>query len=773
MLHPYVRLLFVAALGLSGCADPPQKTPAASPADLSIAPGDFTLEPGDTLRLETTGGPSSAPLEFDVDDASIATVSPDGTVEALAVGMTSITVRRGDSVSDPVVVLVAELADGFVGYNGADLVSVTPSGDGNIDPLSAAFTYVLELEGARVASAGEVLGPTTGQGVACRVSDVTEAGGTTTYTCEKPTLLEVFERVVIEEAPLATGTAEALDGITWTESGDGGGTFRVDADTYDSFSRTGRTKWDCTEAGERVSAGPTVDLTTEFQVRPVALTFDVEVDGENTDHVYVNTQLDTVTRIKATTSLDVRAELKCDLHLGRLGKPVLPGLFSAVVYVDFPVGLGFKVAATARAASMVMDSGEITAVLTTRSGIVYDHTTDDSDLVFEWDTTRGDDPRRPSLQINGWSDGVVYEASGSTYAFVTARAISPLEEAWDYLRSADTQIDGHQLLRLEAGAELTASMAGVETQAADRAYRSNWKMDLYASLRSPIAEGLLSGGDAADKTEGIASFFPSGINISAALKETNTLAASPVATEIRHSLPEDEAIVSGEPIEVEARFDSSEPFIFVDQIAFYRDDGDALVYLGGATPGAPFVWTPSDTDAESGSAILRAYAETDVLSVADWDLSWEVSDDAKVEIGAAPEKEVAFPDGSADEADFSNTACSSSRTKPYCAGDSLEGTWTWDNEPTLVSVELTIERNTLTCDTQDMGFFVNDVQVGVVQIGQGDSLFLETYAVSAADLNWQADGEFTLRYETLRTVNSECGSAALATVDSFVILTAR
>ena len=38
---------------------------------------------------------------------------------------------------------------------------------------------------------------------------------------------------------------------------------------------------------------------------------------------------------------------------------------------------------------------------------------------------------------------------------------------------------------------------------------------------------------------------------------------------------------------------------------------------------------------------------------------------------------------------------------------------------------------------------------------------------------WQADGEFTLRYETLRTVNSECGSAALATVDSFVILTAR
>jgi hypothetical protein len=74
--------------------------------------------------------------------------------------------------------------------------------------------------------------------------------------------------------------------------------------------------------------------------------------------------------------------------------------------------------------------------------------------------------------------------------------------------------------------------------------------------------------------------------------------------------------------------------------------------------------------------------------------------------------------------------------------------------------------NGLTCDNQDMRMMINGVEVGRFSITPGASAVDRTFGFSTL-----AGPNYTLRYETVRTVNGGCGSAGIGNTGGTVTLT--
>lgn len=82
-----------------------------------------------------------------------------------------------------------------------------------------------------------------------------------------------------------------------------------------------------------------------------------------------------------------------------------------------------------------------------------------------------------------------------------------------------------------------------------------------------------------------------------------------------------------------------------------------------------------------------------------------------------------------------------------------------------LSMSLGITANFLSCDTQDVRVTLNGVAVGTFSIGAGASNVTQTFSFSPI-----AGPNYTVRYETTRTVAGGCGSAAYDTAVSTVTL---
>ena len=116
-----------------------------------------------------------------------------------------------------------------------------------------------------------------------------------------------------------------------------------------------------------------------------------------------------------------------------------------------------------------------------------------------------------------------------------------------------------------------------------------------------------------------------------------------------------------------------------------------------------------------------------------------------------------------------DTRSISSGANPWNIGDFIEGVRDFGvvGTPTGVTVVIPIERNTLTCDTQDMAVILDGVTVGEFSIAGGDTSVEATFPVRAG----VTLPEVTIRYETTRTVDDGCGSAGITNDVGAVTLT--
>lgn len=84
---------------------------------------------------------------------------------------------------------------------------------------------------------------------------------------------------------------------------------------------------------------------------------------------------------------------------------------------------------------------------------------------------------------------------------------------------------------------------------------------------------------------------------------------------------------------------------------------------------------------------------------------------------------------------------------------------------TSAQMSLQVSPNNLTCDTQDMRLLINGVEVGRFSIPSSTSLVTRTFTFPVI-----SGPSYTLRVETVRTVNSGCGSAGLPDGVSTIVL---
>ncbi len=116
-------LAVFAMVGFVSCnKDKPTPTPEKKAETATITAGDVTVEEGKTVKINATTN-SSATITFETADASIATVSSDGTVTGVKAGATKITLK------------VAEVKDKFTAAEKQINVSVTAA---EVPPAPAA-----------------------------------------------------------------------------------------------------------------------------------------------------------------------------------------------------------------------------------------------------------------------------------------------------------------------------------------------------------------------------------------------------------------------------------------------------------------------------------------------------------------------------------------------------------------------------------------------------------------------------------------------------------
>jgi len=112
----------------------------------------------------------------------------------------------------------------------------------------------------------------------------------------------------------------------------------------------------------------------------------------------------------------------------------------------------------------------------------------------------------------------------------------------------------------------------------------------------------------------------------------------------------------------------------------------------------------------------------------------------------ADSETVAFPSAG----DYRNTT-----SYMWHAGDYVEGVrYTSVGTATGLDVHLLIGANVLSCDTQDVNVYLNGAVVGSFSVAAGQYTVDQSYSFAAI-----AGTTFTVRYQTISTVASGCGSA--------------
>ncbi len=92
------------------------------------------------------------------------------------------------------------------------------------------------------------------------------------------------------------------------------------------------------------------------------------------------------------------------------------------------------------------------------------------------------------------------------------------------------------------------------------------------------------------------------------------------------------------------------------------------------------------------------------------------------------------------------------------AGDNVQGTRTLGVSPIReLTMNLVLEPNGLTCDTQDVRVSINGTTVGTFSIATPDTTIARTFSFAPI-----TGPNYTFRYETTREVGSGCGSAGYA-----------
>lgn len=95
-MKTYLLLGLSLLMLLTACSKPPTDVPEPAAPSLTFADNEMTVSVGDVITLGLTRGESEVELTFASSDESIATVTPDGTVTAIAEGTVVITSYMGD-----------------------------------------------------------------------------------------------------------------------------------------------------------------------------------------------------------------------------------------------------------------------------------------------------------------------------------------------------------------------------------------------------------------------------------------------------------------------------------------------------------------------------------------------------------------------------------------------------------------------------------------------------------------------------------------------------
>ncbi len=96
-------------------------------------------------------------------------------------------------------------------------------------------------------------------------------------------------------------------------------------------------------------------------------------------------------------------------------------------------------------------------------------------------------------------------------------------------------------------------------------------------------------------------------------------------------------------------------------------------------------------------------------------------------------------------------------TSPWNLGDYIQGTRTTSlSSVRSAQLNLAVDSNVLSCDTQDMRMRINGTIVGTFSISSGATSVTPTFSFGAI-----SGPSYTLRVENIRTVNGGCGSAGL------------
>jgi hypothetical protein len=99
-------------------------------------------------------------------------------------------------------------------------------------------------------------------------------------------------------------------------------------------------------------------------------------------------------------------------------------------------------------------------------------------------------------------------------------------------------------------------------------------------------------------------------------------------------------------------------------------------------------------------------------------------------------------------------------------GDHVEGSRTTTLPPVgRADINLQIEMNGLTCDTQDIEVRINGTVVGTFSIAGGDAVIARSFTFPPI-----AGPTYTLRYHTSRMVAGGCGASGYSNIGSTVTL---
>jgi hypothetical protein len=173
--------------------------------------------------------------------------------------------------------------------------------------------------------------------------------------------------------------------------------------------------------------------------------------------------------------------------------------------------------------------------------------------------------------------------------------------------------------------------------------------------------------------------------------------------------------------------------------------------------------TASDSASSTDSSTLTDSGSlTDSSTVTD---SASATDSATTATDAAAD---AVVDGGTVVLDFPTSADTphTMLTNYWNLGDYIEGVRATSlSSTTSATIHIVVSPDSLTCDTQDMKLMINGTEAGRFSIHATPATVDATFTYAAI-----SGPSYTLRYETVRTVSSGCGSAGFAMTGGTITL---